>query len=157
MPYQSLTELGLSAQPGTLLYLDLIDRLFTETDLRTPALWLFGDHHEPTGVIESLRARGELNPTVSLFLGLRAMAERRFAEAEAHFRHAQERSTVRPESMIPYRILALAYEGRIEEAQELAKTPLAPAGGQLDIFWRFAHRRFGIEPSESTEASGDGS
>jgi hypothetical protein len=85
------------------------------------------------------------------------MAERRFGEAETHFRRAQEGSTVRPESMIYYRVLALAYDGRLEEAKELAAVPFAPPGAQPDdAFWRFCRERFGIERPGDAASSGGG-
>lgn len=148
LPYENYAEVGLDALPGSLsLYLEPIDRILTKTKLRTPALWLMGDHAEPSGVIETLVERNELNETVHYHLGLRALAERRFDEAERHFSSAQQLGAGKTE-LHYYRILALAYAGRLEEARSLARE--LPFGSTTERgdegFWNFCQRRFGLEP-----------
>jgi predicted membrane-bound spermidine synthase len=148
LPYENFAEVGLDAGPGSLpVYLEPIDRILTETRLRTPALWLMGDHAETSGVIESFVERNELNETVYYHLGLRAFAERRFDEAERHFASAQELGVGKTELQY-YRILALAYAGRLEDAEALARElPPAPSSNRADeAFWNFCQRRFGLEP-----------
>jgi spermidine synthase len=148
LPYESFAEVGLDAGPGGLsVYLEPIDRILSETSLRTPALWLMGDHAEPSGVIESFVERNELNETVHYHLGLRAFAERRFDEAERHFASAQQLGVGNTELQY-YRILALAYAGRLEEAGALART--LPGGTSTqrgdEGFWNFCQKRFGLGP-----------
>jgi predicted membrane-bound spermidine synthase len=128
--------------------LEPLDRVLTQTRLRTTALWLLGEFMEPSGAVEALVARGEVDGEVAFILGLRALAERRFLEADEHFKRAQEleRGGTGLENH-SYRILALGYGGQLEEARALS-TELAHAigaGWEDSELGRFYAQNFGVD------------
>jgi hypothetical protein len=148
-PYQEIIERSLDVSGGNQpLFLEDLDRVLTQTELRTPALWLMGDTHEFSGVIEALVRKSVLDETVHYYLGLRAMASREHDKAEEHFRTAQALGGGDPK-MYYYRILALGYAGRLKEAEEVAGELVVklPASAREDEFWKFCRRRFGLELS----------
>lgn len=161
-PYQSIIERCLDAYPNNVsLSLEDLDQVLTGTKLRTPALWLMGDLHEFSGVIESLVGKNVSNETVLYHLGLREMASRNYLEAEEHFRNAQDLGGGNPK-IYYYRILALAYANRLERAQEVVNELAAKVPMSVDDeeFWKFCHRRFGLErsptPGDSTRGDDEG-
>jgi tetratricopeptide (TPR) repeat protein len=145
-PYQAMLERCLGAGGGGWpLPVQELDRVLADTDLRTPALWLLGDLHEFSGVIESLVAKNAYSAPVHYHLGLRAMASRDYLQAEEHFRKAQTMSG--HQRLFYYRILALAYANQLQEARKLANELLskAPAREEDAGFWEFCRLRFELE------------
>jgi hypothetical protein len=120
--------------------------ILTETDLRTPALWLLGDTAEFSGVIERLLKSRGADPTVELHLGLRALADRRYHEADRHFQRAQQLGDD-GQAFYYYRVLALAYAGDLEAAQSVV-TEFAGRFGAVrsgeSVFCDFVNRTFGL-------------
>ena len=128
------------------LDLPALDRVLTDTNLRTVALWTLGDPLETSGAIEQLVENGRIDGKVHYHLGLRRMADRRFLEAEDHFRQWQQLEGNKP-NMYYFRILCFAYAGEMERARQLvAELSLAGSPGQGDEqYWSFVSGRFGLE------------
>lgn len=132
--------------------LEPLDRVLTETRLRTTPLWLLGDFMEPSGAVEAVVAKGQIDGEVAFLLGLRAMADRDFLAADEYFQQAQafEGADAGIDNYY-YRILALGYGGKLEEAEalsaELART--MGAGWNDSEFGRFYQRRFGAASTVS--------
>jgi hypothetical protein len=120
--------------------------ILTETDLRTPALWLLGDTAEFSGIIERLSRKGGDDATVEFHLGLRGLAGRAYQEADRHFQRAQELGD-EGQALYYYRILALSYAGDLEVAQSVV-TEFAGKFGAVQsgesVFWDFVNRNFGL-------------
>ena len=146
-PCQQLVDRALVKFPKPPpLDLPALDRVLTDTDLRTVALWILGGALETSGAIEQLVENGSIDGMVHYHLGLRLMASRRFLEAEDHFRRWQQLEGNRP-NMYYFRILCFAYAGDMERARELvAELSLAGSPGQGDEqYWSFVGERFGLE------------
>jgi spermidine synthase len=145
--YQALIDDCLDAYPNPRpIPLSQLHMILTETDLRTPALWLLGDTGAFSGVIEKL-SRGRVDdPTVETHLGLRELSNRDYKSADRHFQRAQE---LGDEGQAPYyyRVLALAYAGDLETAQSVV-TEFAGKFGAVQsgesAFWDFVNRNFGL-------------
>lgn len=120
-PWQAMIDWALDVYFGARpIPLEPLHRVLTQTELRTTPLWLLGDFMEPSGAVETLVAKGEINAEVAFLLGLRAMAERRFLEAEEHFQRAQDLEGENAGlDNYYYRILALGYGGELDEAEAL--------------------------------------
>ena len=138
-------DVYLGARP---IPMEPLNRVLTQTQLRTTALWLLGEFMEPSGAVEALVARGDVDGEVTFILGLRAMAERRFLEADEYFRRAQELEggSTGVENHF-YRILALGYGGQLDEAEALAAelARSTGAGWEDSEFGRFYAQTFGTE------------
>ncbi|MCY3760653.1 MAG: fused MFS/spermidine synthase, partial [Gemmatimonadetes bacterium] len=146
-PCQQLVDRALVRFPKPPpLDLPALDRVLTDTNLRTVALWTLGGALETSGAIEQLVENGSIDGMVHYHLGLRLMAARRFLEAEDHFRRWQQLEGNRP-NMFYFRILCFAYAGDMERARELvAELSLAGSPGQGDEqYWSFVGERFGLE------------
>ena len=145
--YQTLVDRALIKFPKPPpLDLPALDRVLTNTNLRTVALWTLGDALETSGAIEQLVENGRIDGKVHYHLGLRLMADRRFLEAEGHFRQSQQSEGNKP-NMFYFRILCFAYAGEMERARELvAELSLLVSPGQGDEqYWSFVSERFGLE------------
>jgi predicted membrane-bound spermidine synthase len=146
-PYQELLDESLDAypEPGP-LDLNKLHRVLTETDLRTPVLWLLGDFSEFSEVIQSREKRPVQNvQNKELHLGFRDLADRNYRFAAERFEQAQ-RLAGGDASSSYYRILALAYDGQQEEAERLfAQLRLDGKGGQDKTFWDFCSRTLGLK------------
>ena len=117
-PYHSVNERSLDAGVNAPLYFDELDHVLHETELQTTALWLLGDPHAFSGVVDALVAKNASHPTVEYHLGLRALAERRYAEAAGHLAKAQRLGDPNPK-IYYLRVLALAYADELDEAREV--------------------------------------
>ena len=145
--YQTLIDRALIKFPKPPpLDLPALDRVLTNTNLRTVALWTLGDALETSGAIEQLVENGRIEGKVHYHLGLRLMADRRFLEAEDHFRQSQQLEGNKP-NMYYFRILCFAYAGDMKRARELvAELSLSVSPGQGDEqYWSFVSERFGLE------------
>jgi len=143
-PWQAMIDWALDVYFGARpIPLDPLHRVLTETELRTTPLWLLGDFMEPSGAVEAVVARGDVDAEISFLLGLRAMAARDFAGAEAHFARAQELEGDNADvDNDYYRILALRYDGKLDEADELVSELAVKMGGR----WQSSEfRRFYVE------------
>jgi len=145
--YQALIEDCLGVYPNLRpVPLAELHMILTETDLRTPALWLLGDTTEFSGIIERLSKSRRDDPTVEHHLGLRELASRNYLGADLHFQRAQQLGD-NGQGLFYNRILALAYAGDLEEAQtvaaEFAGKFSAVGSGDL-AFWDFCRKNFGL-------------
>lgn len=147
-PYQVFIDESLDAYPDPApVNMERLHKVLTETELRTPVLWLLGDMSEFSGVSQSLAERGVENQVLEINLGFREMAKRDYLSAADRFEHAQRMGGNRSNPYY-YRILALAYAGEREKAEELsAELRLIPARGDDAAFWSFCTRRFGMKIS----------
>ena len=132
--------------------LEPLHRVLTETRLRTTPLWLLGDFMEPSGAVEAVVEKGDIDGEVWFLLGLRAMADRNFLEADEYFQKAQafEGDSAGLDNYY-YRILALGYGGKFEEADALAAELARSmgAGWENSEFGRFYVRTFGAQAKGS--------
>jgi len=115
------------------------------TGLRTPVLWILGDFLEPSGAVEALASRNPAHPDVAFMRGVRAFADRRYLEAEEQLRNAEALEGGNRFGRL--RVLALAYAGRVREAEDLAAKilPRTRSQGEDLAFWDFCVKRFGLQ------------
>ena len=149
-PYQAIIDYSLNEYFATRrsLQLEELNLILTETNLRTPALWLLGDYTEFSGIIEALVERNVTHEQVELYLGFREMADRNYVAAERHF----DRSQVLGGGNINlhyYRILALAYAGDQQQAEQLARELRSKQGPMRNDsrFWEFCANTLGLDTS----------
>jgi len=150
-PYQVFIDESLDTYPTPVpVNMENLHRVLTETDLRTPVLWLLGDLSEFSGVVQSLADRRVENEPLELHLGFREMAKRDYRYAADHFQQAQ-RLGGNDSNLYYYRILALAYAGERAEAERLAaELRLLPNRADDNPFWDFCRRRLGLKINPPT-------
>ncbi|TDI46281.1 MAG: spermidine synthase [Acidobacteria bacterium] len=149
-PYHSVNERSLNAGANAPLYFDELDHILQETELQTTALWLLGDPHAFSGVVDTLVAKNVSHPTVEYHLGLRALSERRYAEAAAHLAKAQNLGDTNPK-IYYLRIVALAYADETDKAREAIAALVAadPLSTEQKGFWDFCSRKLGLQLPQS--------
>ena len=105
-----------------------------------------GDPHAFSGVIDALVAKNASHPAVEYHLGLRALAERRYAEAAAHLAKAQNLGDRNPK-IYYLRIVALAYADEPDRAHEVIAelVTMDPSSSEQKGFWDFCSRKLGLQ------------
>jgi spermidine synthase len=109
--------------------LRLLDGVLAEPRLRTAALWLMGSSVEQERIALA-RAAGGNEAAYARYLGARALADRRFAQAASIY--ALDPDT-RPTLTEPLRVYALCKSGRSQEAREVARRYVAEHGMPLKL------------------------
>ncbi len=118
-----------------------LDRLLTETPLRTLPLWILGSDdvkeriashaNDGTGAAEYAR-------------GLTALVARDYLGAASAFADSERRG-LQGETIRPLTVYALCLAGRLETARELAHGT-EPRGAEERHFWEWLGPRFGVGP-----------
>jgi predicted membrane-bound spermidine synthase len=126
-------------QPPSTVGLPELDRVLSETPLRTLALWSGGTNATEQAVVRGLATRGE---RLEELLGLGALAARDYSGAADAFARA-------PGAANAYRrTYALALAGHMKEATTLAREIRARTEPPADqAFWAWMNTRFGLVSS----------
>ncbi|TDI86117.1 MAG: spermidine synthase [Caldithrix sp.] len=93
-----------------------LHKVLTNSQLHTLAIWLLKSDADELRNVKDAVKRGYSNETTNYILGVEAMADRNFDQAEHYFRLVREKNP----SIDYLRIYALCMGGKTEEATELA-------------------------------------
>jgi hypothetical protein len=116
-----------------------LDRLLTETPLRTLPLWMLASD----ATTEAIARRHDDGSSGVLYVrGLTALANRDFPGAVQMFVEAERRGSREP-AVRPLLAYALSRAGRTQDARLLV--PAAPAGDEQRSFWNWLREKFGLE------------
>ena len=130
--------------------------LLTGTGLRTLPLWLLGSDPDVQLVIDAASEEQRADPELQFHLGLRRIAERDYAAADAALERAEASERRRTEAF-GLRVYALSMAGRVDEAAGLARArdlenlrgrgidPDSLDDAELSPFWAWMTRTFGFE------------
>ncbi len=127
--------------------------VLTRTELRSPALWLMESSHDSERAAEDAEARGVKDPYVDELLGIRAMARRDYAAAEARLALAEPYSP-HPARLRRFRILAAILSGDPERALGLLRGagPLRALPDPRASDWTWLEKRLAAEGSSGGAA-----
>ncbi len=132
-----------------------LHRAITESDLRSPVLWLLESDADAQRVVRGIDGPAREHAEVWTHLAAGALAERRFDEAADLFARLEGASggALRRDAF-RLRVYALCLAGRVEEAERLAEVRYAErAPASLPPFWGWMRDTFGIDPSRATAAA----
>jgi hypothetical protein len=116
-----------------------LDRLLTETPLRTLPLWMLASDATTEAIA---RRHDDGSAAVMYVRGLTALANRDFPGAVQTFVEAQRRGSREP-AVRPLLAYALCRAGRTVDAQQLI--PAEPIGDDQRPFWNWLRTKFGLE------------
>ena len=125
--------------------LRILHRLLTRTSLRTLPLWRFDASKNEERALDAAVALGQRNPEIEFRLAVRALANRDYAQAEAHFSALPDGGTTEREVFYG-RLYALCMSGRIADANRLMAEHgvLASRVPTDQSFLRFVSETFGL-------------
>jgi spermidine synthase len=125
-----------------------LDAVLSETDLRSPVLWLLNSDADILRAAGQVRGPEASHPAVQHQLGIARLAERRYAEAaEAFARAAGHPHDATRKQAFRLRVYALCLAGRCDEGEALARERYAAAAPrELAPFWSWMRRRFEVDP-----------
>ena len=116
-----------------------LDRLLTESPLRTLPLWMLGSDATTEAIA---RRHDDGSGGVMYVRGLTALANRDFPGAVQSFVEAERRGSREP-AVRPLLAYALCRAGRTHDARPLV--PAAPAGDEQRFFWNWLREKFGLD------------
>jgi spermidine synthase len=130
-----------------------LDRLLTQTSLRTPVIWSMGASPDVIRMAETAIGQGDsVDPLLSSTLwAARAFSDRDLSSAASHLAAGLNLQPRTP-MMLYYRLYALCADARVPEAERvaLAARNWLPQGD--DDFWEWMSDRFGLSnPREQRE------
>jgi hypothetical protein len=116
-----------------------LDRLLTETPLRTLPLWMLSSDATTEGIA---RRHDDGSGAVMYVRGLTALADRDFPGAVQRFVEAERRGSREP-AVRPLLAYALCRAGRTSDARQLISAE--PIGDDQRRFWNWLRTKFGLE------------
>jgi spermidine synthase len=125
-----------------------LDRLLSETDLRSPVVWLLNSDADIQRAASQVRGPDAAHPAVQHQLGVARLSERRYAEAATAFANAagHPHDATRKQAF-RLRVYALCQSGRCDEGAALARARYAEsAPRELPPFWTWMSARFQLDP-----------
>ena len=125
--------------------LPALHRVLTQSSLYTLALWLSGSGDDEQRSASLASAKQLHSPDLELHLGARALAQRDYDRAEAHFR-AAEAGGLTFRGLVYHRLYALCMAGKLQEAAALAAQSGVRQGQAPDdgAVWRFLSETFAL-------------
>jgi spermidine synthase len=140
--------------------------LLTRSTLSEPVLWRLGSNADIQQVVATATPEELANPVLQFHLGVRLIADRKYAAAAESFDRAAQLtqpaaapgSASTGDNAFALHIYALCMAGRIREAQELIREPWqeslrqrgldadAASNAPLPPFWMWMKETFGIDP-----------
>jgi hypothetical protein len=120
---------------------ETVDRVLRRSPLRTLVLWLMGSGEFEQRIVERAIAGGGSGPAIDYHLGARALADRRYLDAEQAFRRAERRDPSLGFLRL-YRAYALCLAGEREAAAALVR---AARGGGQEASWEWLVETFELE------------
>jgi hypothetical protein len=96
-------------------------RVLTQSDLRTPILWMLGSGEHEQEILSRVMSQSEsITEEMRYHLGAGALADRDYLEAEAHFAKIQDPASQYVNTSF-LRVFALYMQGDLGRAEELAR------------------------------------
>jgi spermidine synthase len=142
LPYfdtQRIVNRALWEGGAPLRQIEDLHTVLTRTPLRTLPLWLLGSDDVKQRIAEG---RAERSEATEYARGLRALTERDYLRAAAHFGEAERRG-LRAATVRPLQVYALCLAGELDAARMLARG-VAIRDADETHFWTWLHATFGM-------------
>jgi hypothetical protein len=126
-----------------------LDKIVTETDLETLAVWQLGNTVDEQRAVARLVARGEPRWKYRRQLAIQALAERKYGLA-ARYLETKPGKAIRDSGQFYLRLYALCMAGKVREAERAAVAGLRwlPADAEGELYLAWLNERFDFEPPE---------
>ena len=119
------------------------NRVLTQSDLRTPILWMLGSGADEQEILSRVMSQSDsITEEMHYHLGARALANRDYLEAEAHFSKIRDPASQYVNTSF-LRIFALCLQGDLGRAEELARE-LVLSDPLLDGCFQWLQETFGL-------------
>jgi outer membrane protein assembly factor BamD (BamD/ComL family) len=133
--------------------MNALDEVLTRTGLRTLPMWLLGSSEQQQRIVDRRIREGRSDAAIDYHLGIRAMVDRKYDAAAAHFRAVQKQRPADVQVAVR-QIYALCLAGRTDTAQAVADSfPERARLVGLRAYWVFMSSRFHMSTPGSTPSA----